>query len=352
MKSQQEIKEIIARINQGTASKDEIRQFQVWYNSFDDSQTEVDSDVTLAELQQKHWENINNRIAPVKMKQIQWLWKVAAAIVLFSAAVAWIWLNQQSDVDKPIFRSAVLITDDTGQSEEISGDLKDFLDTANYVDLRNYKSLSSLATGKGEFTKAILPDGTKVTLNVGSKISLSPDYASSSQRTISLEGEAYFEVTTIPGRSFVVTTSDQQIKVLGTKFNVKAYADLEKTITTLHEGKIELTNGRQSLILKPNDMVLNTDGSFIREKLTRSDKEAWRNLDFEFDNESIKSVLDQLSAWYGFEVVYQTSIPNQHISGKIANGSKTADVLEIMKNLTNGNFQLKGNLLYVTFANN
>lgn len=99
-------------------------------------------------------------------------------------------------------------------------------------------------------------------------------------------------------------------------------------------------------------MVLNTDGSFIREKLTRSDKEAWRNLDFEFDNESIKSVLDQLSSWYGFEVVYQTSIPNQHISGKIANGSKTADVLEIMKNLTNGNFQLKGNLLYVTFANN
>lgn len=352
MKSQQEIKEIIARINQGAASDDDIRQFQLWYNSFDDSQTEINSDVPLTELQQRNWGNINNRITPAKIKHIQWLWKVAAIIVLFSAVVAWILLNQQPKIDNEIFRSAVVITDDTGQSEEIKGNLKDFLDTANYVDLRKYKTLSSLATGKGQFTKAILPDGTKVTLNVGSKISLSPDYATSSQRTLSLEGEAYFEVTTIPGRSFVVATADQQIKVLGTKFNVKAYANLEKTITTLHEGKIELTNGRQSLILKPNDMVLNKDGSFVREKLARSDKEAWRNLDFEFDNESIKSVMDQLSRWYGFEVVYLTSVPTQHISGKIANGSKTTDVLEIMKNLTNGNFQLKGNLLYVTFANN
>jgi ferric-dicitrate binding protein FerR (iron transport regulator) len=352
MKTQQDIKEIISRINQGIASEEDIVQFQLWYNSFDDKETILDSNLTAVEFKDKNWAEIHRRIAPTKVRRLQWAWGVAAALLLLSTAVVWIWSIQQKGNSNEVFRSAAWITDASGQTQEISSSLHDFLDSTSYVDLKEHHDLRTLATAAGEFTKVILPDGTKVSLNAGSKIVLSPDYAKAAQRTISLEGEAYFEVVTIPGRSFVVKTADQQIKVLGTKFNVSAYPSFDKTITTLHEGKIELSNGSQNVILQPNNIVVNKDGALSLQRMVKLEKEAWRKLDFEFDNESIKTVLHQLSQWYGFELSYLSAVPNQHISGKIVNGTKTSDVLEIMKNLTNGNFQMKGNVLYVNFANN
>jgi Fe2+-dicitrate sensor, membrane component len=105
-----------------------------------------------------------------------------------------------------------------------------------------------------------LPDGTKVWLNAGSKISYNQDF-DKKDRYILLVGEAYFHVATNKAKPFVVMTSGIMVKALGTSFNVKAYPE-EKTITTtLEEGKIDVqviqdAKGKGKIILTPKQKVV------------------------------------------------------------------------------------------------
>jgi transmembrane sensor len=109
---------------------------------------------------------------------------------------------------------------------------------------------------KAEFT---LFDGTKVTLNAGSKLKYGNNYGLN-ERIVQLEGEAYFKVAKDKSRPFIVKTSHVNIRALGTEFNVKAYPD-EKTIeTTLVEGSVKIGKNNQmgsaeDFILKPNQKL-------------------------------------------------------------------------------------------------
>ena len=109
---------------------------------------------------------------------------------------------------------------------------------------------------KGQRASLVLSDGTKVWLNSQSRL-FYPSYFSGKERSIRLEGEAFFEVVHKEHIPFVVQSPLLEVKVLGTKFNVKAYSDDEKVIVTLDEGKVEVeTNDRQNkLILKSNEQV-------------------------------------------------------------------------------------------------
>jgi ferric-dicitrate binding protein FerR (iron transport regulator) len=81
---------------------------------------------------------------------------------------------------------------------------------------------------KGSKTRTLLPDGSTVWLNAGSKI-IYPSSFNASVREVTLQGEAFFDVVKQPGRPFIVHAADINIKVLGTAFNVKSY-DEDKTI--------------------------------------------------------------------------------------------------------------------------
>lgn len=123
----------------------------------------------------------------------------------------------------------------------------------------NPKIQTKITSPLGSISVVDLPDGTKVWLNAGSKITYDDSYGKSA-REVQLTGEAYFNVRTNKHMPFIVKTSDIIVKALGTKFNVKAYPD-EKTITaTLEEGKIEVISllkpdSKKPIILKPSEMV-------------------------------------------------------------------------------------------------
>jgi ferric-dicitrate binding protein FerR (iron transport regulator) len=85
----------------------------------------------------------------------------------------------------------------------------------------------------------LLPDGTKVFLNASTKFRY-PNEFNRTNREVYLDGEAYFDVTANKNSPFIVRTSKQKIRVLGTKFNVMDYAEDDFAITTLVSGKIEL----------------------------------------------------------------------------------------------------------------
>jgi transmembrane sensor len=119
-----------------------------------------------------------------------------------------------------------------------------FLYSVYPTDLKKSSSpltVSSEVSSKSQSKSRLqLPDGSTVWLNAGSKLIYSPDFGQKS-REVELIGEAFFDVAKMPGKPFVINTTNIQIRVLGTAFNVKAYKGDKVTETSLVRGKIEVT---------------------------------------------------------------------------------------------------------------
>jgi ferric-dicitrate binding protein FerR (iron transport regulator) len=107
-----------------------------------------------------------------------------------------------------------------------------------------------------------LPDSTRVWMNAASTLRY-PVPFSDTQRTVELNGEAFFDVTKLNGQRFVVKLQDMAITVRGTRFNVKGYAG-ESYRTTLLEGKVEVVN-RQSVVVNRQSAIGNQNGSAVKQ---------------------------------------------------------------------------------------
>lgn len=117
---------------------------------------------------------------------------------------------------------------------------------------------SEVSTRYGSKTKLLLPDGSQVWLNAGSKLSYDKTYGNSI-REVALSGEAFFDVVKNPSKPFVIHVAKIDIKVLGTAFNVKSYPGEKSTETSLIRGSIEVTihnRSSEKIILKPNEKLV------------------------------------------------------------------------------------------------
>lgn len=111
---------------------------------------------------------------------------------------------------------------------------------------------------RGAKSVVMLPDGSRVSINAGSKLVYSTSYGVSS-REVTLEGEAYFDVSTNPEKPFTIHTSDLAIKAFGTAFNVKAYPEDPVIVTTLEHGNLQVeskNNDGFDIVLQPRQNVV------------------------------------------------------------------------------------------------
>lgn len=114
-----------------------------------------------------------------------------------------------------------------------------------------------LVTQKGIRSQVVLPDGSRVWLNAGSVLDY-PKQFTGKTRDVQLKGEAYFEITKDGKKPFFVHTKAFSIKVLGTGFNVRAYADEDSAVTALVHGSVEVIVGekkKRSILLRPNEKI-------------------------------------------------------------------------------------------------
>lgn len=128
----------------------------------------------------------------------------------------------------------------------------------NHFDPSSLYAMQTVEVPIGSRSRIVLQDGTVVWLNAGSKLSYTSGF-SHQDRHVRLEGEGYFEVTRNEKLPFIVNTSDLDVKVLGTKFSVKAYTDEENIEVILAEGSVNLLNIKnpdESLIMKPEQQVI------------------------------------------------------------------------------------------------
>lgn len=170
------------------------------------------------------------------------------------------------------------------------------------------KPAIEVTTSKGEKKEIILPDGTKVWLNVDSKIVYNEKFERGYRR-VKLYGEAFFDVVKNPKWPFIVETSQLSIKVLGTKFNVKAYSD-DKTIeTTLESGLISLQQegkifGDKSIIIKPQQKATfsKKEQKLLLEDVDSERYTSWKEGRLVFDNEDIHEAMKKMERWYGIKI--------------------------------------------------
>lgn len=191
----------------------------------------------------------------------------------------------------------------------------------------NYNTINT-STGRQSFVK--LSDGTKIWLNAASSLKFPLNFTEK-ERVVELNGEAYFEVSK-EKRAFKVVANRQEIEVLGTHFNVNAYSDNLFVKTTLLEGSVKLisSQSKQSIILRPGEQGIGLENELLVKNVDVNDVMAWKNGLFIFSNESIHSVMKEISRWYNVEVTYSGSVTKE---GFVMNISRSEDINDVLKKL-------------------
>jgi ferric-dicitrate binding protein FerR (iron transport regulator) len=202
----------------------------------------------------------------------------------------------------------------------------------------------------------LLTDGTKVWLNAASSLRY-PVVFAGSDRTVEITGEAYFEVAKDASRPFHVSVKGRaaatQIDVLGTSFNINAYADEPLVKATLVEGKIRVGQNGYSGLLEPGQqartsekMGTTTQNISIVDHANIQQVLAWKNGSFSFDEADLASVMRELSRWYDVEVEFKESSSGKKFGGEIPRNSSLSQALEMLM-ISGIRFQIIGKKVIV-----
>lgn len=209
---------------------------------------------------------------------------------------------------------------------------------------------NSISTPRGGQYSVTLPDGSRVWLNAESSLYF-PTAFTGKERSVTLTGEAYFEIAHNAQIPFKVRANNMTVEVLGTHFNMMTYENEALTHTTLLEGSVKVTlnikgepvltlaPGQQALLKKNAEAysVLNTDTDAVT---------AWKNGKFRFNGDDIQTIMRQIERWYDVDVSYSGKIPDGHYSGTIGRDNNLLKVLKIFE-AGDLHFKIEGKKLIV-----
>ena len=241
------------------------------------------------------------------------------------------------------------------------------------VKLEEIPLISEIHTPNGSKTQMSLQDGSKVWLNSGSYIRYDSRFGRSN-RTITLSGEAYFEVAKDEHSPFIVHVGDVQIKVLGTNFNVNAYSENNGVSVALIEGSVEMSTDKNNARLQPGNIahynaatgkidVTTTQTVESSDSKQRSDviatkkllaanslenALAWKDNRLIFNGESFEQIIATLERAYNVKVnIRNDQIKKRRFAGDFTNNETIEQIFNIMS--VNGKFQyrINGNIIDV-----
>ncbi len=230
----------------------------------------------------------------------------------------------------------------------ISFSIKGFIqEDEPYLVTTHYK----LHTDKGEKSYLELPDGTKIWLNSYTTIEYAPSYGID-DRTIYLNGEAYFEVAKNKELPFIVKAHGVDIKALGTSFNVSAYSEDAEFVTTLFSGQVAIQSAltKQEVILDPNQIaVYYQDQNRIEKKVCKEHLSAqWRNGTLAFEMMYLQDITKILERNYNVVFCYE----NQHIkklrfSGSFQSNETIQEIMKVIMTNTLVDYQLNKDTILI-----
>ncbi|HEX3006306.1 MAG TPA: FecR domain-containing protein [Bacteroidales bacterium] len=207
----------------------------------------------------------------------------------------------------------------------------------------------------GVRSKLILSDGTLVHLNSGSTLAY-PNNFTGNERKVRLQGEAYFEVNKDAKHPFIVETKSITIKVLGTRFNVKAYNEDDFIETTLLEGEVALyrlkdTQQNDITILKPNDRATYNKHT---QKITVKEVDAslsaiWKEGKYYFENETLASIVKKLERNFNVRIIVTSpELEKESFYGLFNTNKNLFQLLDIMKLHNSFTYKITKDTIYIT----
>lgn len=196
-----------------------------------------------------------------------------------------------------------------------------------------------LTTARGEQFQITLADGTQVWLNSETQLKYPVSFTDGYSRQVELVyGEAYFDVspsTEHDGSKFKVYNNNQEVEVLGTEFNIKAYKDENNIYTTLVEGKVEVTANEVNQVLAPNqqsNLYIVTNNLSVTNVDVRGEI-AWLNGEFRVQSKNLKEIMKTLSRWYDMDVVFANKeLEEVKFVGILRKDQNIVDILNMIKN--------------------
>ncbi|MBN9380674.1 MAG: FecR domain-containing protein [Chitinophagaceae bacterium] len=209
---------------------------------------------------------------------------------------------------------------------------------------------NTIATPNGGQYQVILPDGSKVWLNAGSSLRF-PTRFTGKERSVELTGEAYFDIANDKTMPFRVKLpgNGMDVQVLGTEFDVMAYANEQSSHTTLVSGKVNVISDHVIKALEPGKQaVLDKQSRDMR--VTDANVEqvvAWKNGMFRFRETGIRELMRQVERWYNVEVVYETEGKDQDFTGVVSRNQPVSALLQTLELTGTVHFRVEGKKIIV-----
>ena len=193
-------------------------------------------------------------------------------------------------------------------------------------------SYATLTTPRGGQYQITLPDGSRVWLNAASSLRY-PGKFHGHERKVTLEGEAYFEVTRDEDRPFIVESKGQHIEVLGTEFNINAYKDELRTLTTLVQGSVRLhtTGEGTEVILKPGEQAAVTGGTVRVAKVEPGEYTAWRKGQISLNQADLSAIIRQIERWYDVQFDIEYMPLSEPLFGVLKRDVQLSEILEALE---------------------
>lgn len=335
------IARLIARYLSDEIEEEEQAELTRWRNESSENERlfrEICKEENIKQNMQKRqtfhtedgWEGVQRKIQRHRFRhRILNICKYAA-IFIFPVVVATVAIYKSGNEPQPLSqveeqivpggKKAVLILDN-GEAIDLKStsgvELKEKDGTVIQVDstVLNYQQAPARTSEKLAYNKVNVPrggeyqlmlsDGSKVQLNSMSSIRFPVQFAQDC-RLVELEGEAYFEVSKT-GQPFIVQTKGMKIEVLGTSFNISAYAN-EEYQTTLVSGSVKVqTENGSNRVLKPSEQACITPGSnqINVRNVDTAFYTSWIHGKINFKDQRLDDIMKTLARWYDMDVVYE-----------------------------------------------
>ena len=288
---------------------------------------------------------------------IKWISGVAAVLAVTIFILTW---SHDKSIKQPLAQSESTEQIVPGKVEAIltlaNGEKLHITDTTNIEILHNklvtsdsttYNTLTVPPAGEFFYT---LSDGTQVWINSDSELQFPANFETS-KRQVKLRGEAFFNVTHNQQRPFVVSLSEGDITVYGTRFNVSNYEDSDLS-AVLVEGCIGFCSKHgDSVLLNPSEqMIYKEDKDEISVKKVDTELyTSWINHRFVFKEQTLEEIMTTLSRWYGFSVRFaDKDVRSIRLSGRLNRYDDIRVLLYSYEEVANIHFDIQGREIIIS----
>ena len=208
----------------------------------------------------------------------------------------------------------------------------------------------TIAIPKGTQYQLQLADGSRVWLNAMTKFRYPTVFKGDKRGVFLLDGEAYFEVNKNKNMPFIVNVDNEQVKVLGTEFNIKAYNEERVNRITLVEGSVLVSNQENRASMKPNQQIeINSSSNdLLLKDVNVNLYTAWKDRKLIYRNESLKQIMMDMERQYNLKIFYEDmELQDETYSLSVDLSDDFSDILELIETIGSVQFVVKDKLLII-----